>query len=419
MRGDSVRYAEAKGLSREERTQMGRWEAGSMDACYGRTLPINAMRTMAGFSPNIRNYKIHRDLPVPDTLLKQVFPGLEVLYQEELQKDDKEQVYAKIQFIETLLYFRKVILQDSCKLKIKYPDHPIFNHPVFSDPAYVEFQEEVLHASQDEYIEQQTLEERLPAVMEHFDFKINLLYNSFEKFRKYNRKSLKKLTKQLNKMKVKISFDDGETSKLEKTIREMILRTEGFDPEDGSDSEEFKDSDDSSSSGSDSDGAKKTSAKRAKKQRNILKKIKDKEVVRAYTSLKRNSLAIDTDERPRHRMRHCSDKYTNNPPPEFKMDRNITTVANLWREWYVGTSKVPAVEFLEETYGTNWRREERDRIWFSKRKTVIRVVQDLAVQNGISKTEAIITLDNYLEENEKTLNFVSQSKKVVLETLKN
>ena len=101
------------------------------------------------------------------------------------------------------------------------------------------------------------------------------------------------------------------------------------------------------------------------------------------------------------------------------MDGNITTVANLWREWYVGTSKVPAVEFLEETYGTNWRREERDRIWFSKRKTVIRVVHDLAVQNGISKTEAIITPDNYLEENEKNLNFVSQSKKVVLGTLKN
>ena len=75
------------------------------------------------------------------------------------------------------------------------------------------------------------------------------------------------------------------------------MRTEGFDPEDGSDSEESKDSNDSSSSGSDSDGEKKTSAKRAKKQRDILKKIKDKEVVCAYTSFKRNSLAIDTDER--------------------------------------------------------------------------------------------------------------------------
>ena len=165
MRGDSVRYAEAKGLSREERCQMGRWENGSMDACYGRTLPINAMRTMAGFSATIRNYKIHRDITVPDHLLKKVFPGIEVLYQEELRKDHNHQVYAKLQFLELLLYFRKVILQDSCRLMVKYPDHPIFAHPVFSDPAYLEFQEEVIDASQDEHIEQQTLEERLPAVI--------------------------------------------------------------------------------------------------------------------------------------------------------------------------------------------------------------------------------------------------------------
>ena len=31
MRGDSVRFAGAKGLKREERTQMGRWENGAMD----------------------------------------------------------------------------------------------------------------------------------------------------------------------------------------------------------------------------------------------------------------------------------------------------------------------------------------------------------------------------------------------------
>ena len=65
-------------------------------------------------------------------------------------------------------------------------------------------------------------------------------------------------------------------------------------------------------------------------------------------------------------MNKNSNKYTNNPPPEFKMNRNIKTVEKIWHEWYIGSTTVPAVEFLEETYSNNWRKEERDRIWFSK-----------------------------------------------------
>ena len=49
---------------------MGRWENRSMDVCYGCTLPINAMCTMIGFPATIRNYKIHRDIPVPDLFEK-------------------------------------------------------------------------------------------------------------------------------------------------------------------------------------------------------------------------------------------------------------------------------------------------------------------------------------------------------------
>ena len=49
MREDSVHYAQAKGLNREERHVMRHWENGSMDKCYARSLLVNAMRTMAGF----------------------------------------------------------------------------------------------------------------------------------------------------------------------------------------------------------------------------------------------------------------------------------------------------------------------------------------------------------------------------------
>ena len=79
MRGDSVRYAQAKGLNRQERRTMGRWENGSMNECYARSRPVDAMRTMAGFHPTIRDYCINSDIEVHESLLVQVFPGVENL----------------------------------------------------------------------------------------------------------------------------------------------------------------------------------------------------------------------------------------------------------------------------------------------------------------------------------------------------
>ena len=400
MRGDSVRYAEAKGLKREERTQMGRWENGAMDACYGRSLPIKAMRTMAGFSHKHPNYKIHRDVEVPEELFKKIFLGVENLLEEELRKNEAGQVYAKIQFLELLIYFRKLILQDSCRLKLKHPDHPIWNHEVFSHPLYSEFQEEVLEASQDDHINSMTLEERLPEVMEYFNHKLDMLHGSFETFRKSTRNNLIRLQRRLNKMKVKVSFEDEDTATMQHTIRRMMLRAEGFDP--GTDMESLE-------SETESDYENRIELR---KKRRIEENVRS-----TFTSLQRDSLVMDTDERPRYHMHKNATKYTNNPPPEFKMNRNIKTVKNLWHEWYIGSTTCPSVEFLEETYANKWRKDERDRIWFSKRKTVIRVVHDLAEQNGINKEQAIKILDRYLIQNDKTLNFVSQSPKVVKQAL--
>ena len=81
-----------------------------MDECYAHSLPVDAMRTVAGFHPTIRDYRNNRDIEVPESLLVQVFPGVENLLEEEKQKTDKLQPHAKIQFLELLIYFQKVFL---------------------------------------------------------------------------------------------------------------------------------------------------------------------------------------------------------------------------------------------------------------------------------------------------------------------
>ena len=243
------------------------------------------MRTMAGFSHKYPNYKIHRDIEVPEELLQKIFPGVENLLEEELRKNETGQIYAKIQFLELLIYFRKLLLQDSCRLKVKHLDHPIRNHEVFAHPRYGEFQDEVLEASQDDHINTMTLEERLPEAIEYFNHKLDLLHGYFETFRRSNRNNLIKLQRRLNKMKVKVSFEDEMTATMQHTIRRMVLRAEDFDH--SSDEESLE-------SETDSDYENRIELR---KKRRIEKNVRN-----TFTSLQRDSLVMDTDERPQYHM---------------------------------------------------------------------------------------------------------------------
>ena len=339
MRGDSVRYAQAKGLGKDERNSMGRWEQGSMEGCYSRSLPIEGMRTMAGFHPSIHNYRIRRDISVPEHLLNKVFPGVENIYTEEQNKPEKEQCYAKIQFLEVLLYFRKVILQDACKMKIYFPSHPIWNHDVFQDPTFHDFQMEVLDASRGELDEFASFEGKNPAVMEQFNLKMNDLIKSHDAFCTEMRSVIQKICNVIQNARVRINFCNEDTNILEDTTNQLDEMTQN-----------------SSISAS--------TTNRTPRNNNV----------------RRNTLAIEEDARPSKRMRF-SNEHKVNPPPHYKMNRDITTVADLWREWYVGSQALPSIDFLEKEYGPNWRRTDKDRIWFSKRKSVILIVHDLKEQN--------------------------------------
>ena len=113
-------------------------------------------------------------------------------------------------------------------------------------------------------------------------------------------------------------------------------------------------------------------------------------------------------------MVHKVGKYNANAPTQYQMDRSIIDIPALWKEWYEGSSKVPPIDFLEREYGHNWRTDNKDRIWFNKRKNIIRLVHDLAEQNGLSNEEAITVLDQYRVQMDKSLNWMGQRSKEIL-----
>ena len=78
---------------------------------------------------------------------------------------------------------------------------------------------------------------------------------------------------------------------------------------------------------------------------------------------------------------------------------------------------ISSVDFLEKEYGPNWRRAGRVHIWFIKRKTFIPIIHDLVDQNGWTTPEAVERLDKFLVEDKKSLNYLAQNRKKVVEAL--
>ena len=165
---------------------------------------------------------------MPESLLVQEFPGVKNLLEEEKQKTDKLQSYAKIQFLELQIYFRKVFLQDSCRLKIRYHNHPIWKHPVFFHDEYDIFQSDVLDASDDEHVESVAFEEKLPAVFEIYNQKINKFMRAHKKLRKNVRSGLWSIRNAITDARTREYYNDKGTRKVEKAAKRMIDRVEGF-----------------------------------------------------------------------------------------------------------------------------------------------------------------------------------------------
>ncbi|KAG1178328.1 hypothetical protein G6F70_006238 [Rhizopus microsporus] len=72
----------------------------------------------------------------------------------------------------------------------------------------------------------------------------------------------------------------------------------------------------------------------------------------------------------------------------YKLCRHLKTVTDVWREYELGLPGQPAVQFLEQTQGTSWRRDRTESRYFSRRKVIYDKVKKTASEYNISTTEA-------------------------------
>lgn len=80
-------------------------------------------------------------------------------------------------------------------------------------------------------------------------------------------------------------------------------------------------------------------------------------------------------------------------PAQYKMNRDLATIIDLWREYDVGLSGSPSIKSLEGGFGTKWRKSRTESKFFSTRLIVYKEVQKISENECISTEEAAKKLE--------------------------
>lgn len=85
------------------------------------------------------------------------------------------------------------------------------------------------------------------------------------------------------------------------------------------------------------------------------------------------------------------------------MSRMLTTVQQCWAEWATGVDGGPSLRDLEEQHGSLWRREQTERMFFSRRKPIYHEIQR-RIDSGQQEEVALRQLEETRMRNHMSLN---------------
>jgi hypothetical protein len=118
-----------------------------MNGAYLISLPRAMMRSMAGLHTNSRFFYLAPAVLDPSTgLCKKLFLAIDEwhdrLAAKELGPDNNDPGQATVDanaFVQLIMVLRKTFIQDSVHMMELHPCHPIWQHSIFSNPAYLSF----------------------------------------------------------------------------------------------------------------------------------------------------------------------------------------------------------------------------------------------------------------------------------------
>ena len=76
--------------------------------------------------------------------------------------------------------------------------------------------------------------------------------------------------------------------------------------------------------------------------------------------------------------------------PRYKMGPRIVSIKDLWRDWKHDLCGGYAVRDLEKKFRTRWRRAEKEKKFFNRRKLIIKtIIEDYSMKRNISLEAAV------------------------------
>ncbi|KAK7027698.1 hypothetical protein R3P38DRAFT_3190769 [Favolaschia claudopus] len=133
------------GASVSDTKALGGWnESGSFKNCYDRALPVGALLGAAFFNslkPEL--YRVARDiLEPPDDVSKDIFPWIEDELAALISREHSNRLAKDIalrQFLSTMLWFRRILVQDLAVIFTQNPHALIFKYAPFNSPSFRNF----------------------------------------------------------------------------------------------------------------------------------------------------------------------------------------------------------------------------------------------------------------------------------------
>ncbi|CEI94485.1 hypothetical protein RMCBS344292_08695 [Rhizopus microsporus] len=137
-------------VSSDQQKMVGRWGTDRMVGCYISSLPVEAMKSLAGFPPHQGSYFLPRAVVIsPKDLQVLIFPDIE-FWKEKFDNDDRVQEdIAGPNFLGLLAQLRVVFLQGSVILEKKYPNYYLWTFELFSNSLYKVFEDQLLASLQE------------------------------------------------------------------------------------------------------------------------------------------------------------------------------------------------------------------------------------------------------------------------------
>jgi hypothetical protein len=175
-RGSGARLADLGGASDSQIRRLGRWNTSAMEGCYLSQLPREAMRVLAGFPSSPGSFFLKRAQVNPaEELQSLVFPQVEHWLTRQ-HENTAEQNIAAGGFLLLLKTMRAIVLQDAVALQQFFPDHFLFQHPIFQTSLFNQFKTQLEPIINDiEEPETIRLHRVIPDLMGHLDSRFEQL----------------------------------------------------------------------------------------------------------------------------------------------------------------------------------------------------------------------------------------------------